>query len=143
MPTNPTVECAKAHAAAPPASPAPASATNGAQPVRKGLVYALFDQRAVARLERLGAEITTLRERLRAQHDVTTPAERVERCRTIAQHECLAMAIVVSQLRHRFNLQGSGMAFLRNFKPHIVSDCLELACGELVRMADPEVWRTA
>ena len=136
-------ECQKASPAAPPKKQEDVNGANGTHPAPKSLVYALFDPKAIARLERAGAEILRLRQELRDQHDSFTPADRVERCRELARRECLSMALVLDQLRHRFANQGTGMVFLRNLRPHVVDDGLRQSCIELTRMADPAVWRTA
>jgi hypothetical protein len=138
-----TRECEKAVKQPPAKKQEAVNGANGAHPAPRGLVYALFDPKAVARLERAGAEILRLRQELRDQHDAFTPTDRVERCREIARRECLSMALVLDQLRHRFAIQGTGMVFLRNLRPHVVDDGLRQSCVELTRMADPAVWRTA
>ncbi len=123
-----------------PASPAPVNGTNGGQATPAGLVYALFDPRAVARLEKAGAEILRLRQELYAKRDTLKAAERAQRNRDLARRECLSMAIVVAQLRRRFALQGSGAVFIPGLRPHIVDDHLGAACTELVRMTNPTIW---
>lgn len=138
-----TRESKKAPPAAPQKAPKLVKGVSGNQSAPKtSLIYALFDQRAVARLERAGAEILGLRQELREKHDTLASAERVERCREIARRECLSMAIVVAQLRLRFSLQGSGTVFLKGLRPHIVDDHLREACTELVRMTNPTAWRS-
>jgi hypothetical protein len=121
----------------------PAGRTAPSPPTRPGLIYGLFDARAAARLERAGTEILRLRQELHEQHDTLTSTDRVQRCQELARRECLSMAIVVAQLRHRFALQGSGAVFIRGIRPHIIDEHFREACTELVRMSDPKAWSPA
>ncbi len=136
-----TRECEKASQQPPPAAQVTVNGANGASPApQDGLVYALFDARAAARLEKAGAEILCLRQELHEQHDTLTSTDRVQRCQQLAQRECLMMAIVIAQLRRRFALQGSGAVFIRGIRPHIIDEHFRGVCTELVRMSDPSAW---
>jgi hypothetical protein len=136
-----TRECEKATPKSAPEAPEPVNRANGSQPAPRGLVYALFDPKAVGRLERAGAEIACLRQQLRTEHETTTAVVRVQRCREIARQECAQMVVVVEQLRRRFRLQGSGSVFIPGLHPLVVEDHLHEAQNELVRMSSPAVWR--
>ncbi len=138
-----TSECQAKPPEPPPAAQQAVNGANGAPPTTKGLVYALFDPKAIARLERAGTQIARLRQQLRQEHETTTSTVRVQRCREIARQECRQMALVLEQLRQRFRVQGSGTVFIPGIHPLAVDDHLREAANELVRMSDPAVWRQA